>query len=155
MDRTETRVKKTEVISDTPAQVHTTVKQVTTAPPVRTEHPQTVYETKKSIFRTYQVVWYILGVIEVLLAFRVFLRLVGANPASGFATFIYTLSEPFAGPFAGVLRMSIAPQAGSVMEWSTLLAMVVYWIFAYGLVELLQFIKPVTPQEVEQAVDTQ
>src|SRR3990172_8235132 len=111
-----------------------------------TESPQKSYQKKKVIFRTYQVIWYILGVIEVLLAFRVLLKLLNANSASGFVSFIYALSSVFAQPFAGILK--ITASSGIVLEWSTLIAMAVYAVLAYGIVMLLQLIKPTTPEEV-------
>lgn len=109
------------------------------------------YETKKTIFRAYQVIWYILGVLEILLLFRLFLKAVAANPSSGFTQFIYTVTEPFAGPFLGVFRIDTVN--GSVFEWTTILAMVVYFLIAYALVKIFQFIKPVSPEEVDQEVD--
>lgn len=138
----------TTVSKTAPAQIIKTTKVVT--PQVQTEHPQKVYDKKKIIFRTYQVIWYILGVIETLLAFRIFLRMSGAYP-SGFTNLIYFLSAPFALPFRGILKTT--DEVG-VIEWSTLVAMAVYVLLAYGLVNLLQFIKPVTPQEVEKEVDS-
>lgn len=146
--------KTTEVTTEAPQQVVTTTKKVM-KPAVRTGHPQAVYDTKKSIFRTYQVVWYILGVVEVLLAFRFALKVFGADPMSGFTNFIYTASNPLAVPFLGVLRTSVTPTGGTIMEWSTIIAMAVYWLVAYGIVQLIQFIKPVTPNEVEETVDSQ
>ncbi len=122
-------------------------------PPIVTESPQKVYQTKKAIFRTYQIIWYMLGVIEVLLAFRVLLKLLGANPLSGFTNFIYTVSGPFVLPFAGILGVTAGPEV--VLEWSTLLAMAVYAVLVYGLVALLQLVKPTNPEEVEQTVDNQ
>lgn len=115
--------------------------------------PHKAYKTKKAIFRTYQVIWYILGVIEALLIFRIFLRFIGANPGSGFTMFIYSLSAPFAVPFLGVVRPSIS--GNSVLEWSTLIAMAVYALIAWGLIEFFQIIKPVSPDEVEETVDSQ
>ena len=109
------------------------------------------YKKKKVIFRTYQIVWYILGVIETLLAFRIILKLFAANPYSGFTSLIYALSDPFALPFYGIFRITAV--SGSVLEWTTLFAMIVYLILAYGLVELIKFIKPVSPEEVHEAVD--
>lgn len=139
----------TTVEKSAPAQVVRKVTKVAT-PPIQTEHPQKVFEKKKVIFRTYQVIWYILGVIEVLLAFRIFLRMSGAYP-SEFTNLIYFLSAPLAVPFRGIIKTT---NEGAVIEWSTLVAMVVYILLAYGLVKLLQFIKPVTPQEVEKEVDS-
>ncbi len=122
-------------------------------PAVATESPQKTYQTKKIIFRTYQIVWYILGVIEVVLAFRVLLKLLGANPFSGFTNFIYAVSSPFALPFAGILGTSTG--SNMVFEWSTLIAMMVYGVIAYGIVMLIQLIKPTNPEEVNETVDSQ
>ena len=128
------------------------VRKVTKIVPplVQTDHPQKVFEKKKVIFRAYQTIWYILGVIEVLLAFRIFLRMLGAYP-TGFTNLIYFLSAPLAVPFRGILKTT---DEGGIIEWSTFVAMVVYLLLAYGLVKLLQFIKPVTPDEVEKEVDS-
>lgn len=130
------------------------VKETTTTvtpPPVRTEHPQKVFNKKRTIFRTYQIIWYILAVIEILLGFRVTLKALGASQTSGFTSFVYALSDPFALPFAGILRTTINNL--SVFEWSTIIAAIVYLVVAYGIVHLMQMVKPVTPKEVEQSVD--
>ena len=140
----------TTVSSGTPEKI---VKKTTTVspPPVKTEHPQKVFEKKKAIFRTYQVVWYILAVIEILLGFRITLKALGASPLSGFTDLVYALSAPLALPFKGILQTNI--YGNSVFEWSTIIAALVYALIAYGLVNLMQMIKPVTPKEVEQEVD--
>ena len=122
-----------------------------TSTPVKSEPPQQVFAKKKAIFRTYQIIWYFLAVIEVLLAFRMALKALGANPASGFVNFIYAFSDPLALPFRGIL--STAVTGNSVFEWSTLVAALVYAVVAYGIIYLMQIIKPVTPHEVEQKVD--
>ncbi|MBP9816395.1 hypothetical protein KBD09_04145, partial [Candidatus Woesebacteria bacterium] len=64
---------------------------------------------------------------------------------------IYTLSSPFSFPFQGVLSTSVS--SGSVVEWSTFVAMVVYVIVALGIVELMKFVKPTSVEEVESNVD--
>lgn len=122
---------------------------VTTA--TATPTTQRTYQTKKTIFRAYQVIWYILGVIEVLLAFRFVLKLLGANPLSGFVSFIYSLSALFVAPFYGILGNPSV--SGSVLEWSTIIAGIVYFVIAWGIVYLFQLIKPVSPTEVSQVVD--
>jgi len=147
----ETQTEVTTVSKEAPTQVVKTTKQVT--PAVQTEHPQKVYQKKKAIFRTYQIIWYILGVIEILLAFRMTLKALGANSFSGFASLIYAVSDPLALPFQGILRTSATQ--GSVFEWSTIVAALVYAIIATGIVQLMQMFKPVTPEEVEQTVDSQ
>ncbi|OGG34767.1 hypothetical protein A2363_03230 [Candidatus Gottesmanbacteria bacterium RIFOXYB1_FULL_47_11] len=105
------------------------------------------------MFRTYQIIWYILGVVEVALAFRVVLKLLGASSESAFTNFIYAVSNPFALPFAGIL--GITGGAVSFIEWSTLIAMAVYAVVAYGIIALFQLVKPTSPQEVDQTVDNQ
>ncbi len=120
---------------------------------ITTDSPQKEYQTKKAIFRSYQIIWYILGVIEVVLAFRVILKLLGANAFSGFASFIYAISSPFALPFSGILGTTVS--SSSVFEWSTLIAMAVYFIVSYGIVALFQLIKPTNQEEVEGTVDSQ
>jgi len=122
-------------------------------PKVTNGSQQQEYQTKKAIFRAYQVVWYVLGVIEVILAFRVLLKLLGANIGSGFTSLIYAISNPFALPFAGILGISGIEDM--VFEWSTLIAMIVYAVVAYGIVALMQLIKPTNQEEVEQTIDNQ
>lgn len=152
MTQQETEVQEVTTVSNPTSQQVVRQTRVVT-PGVRTESPQSTYETKKAIFRTYQVVWYILGVIEVLLAFRILLKLLGANPFSGFVNFIYALSNPFALPFAGILGVTATSDV--VLEWSTFIAMGVYAIAAYGIVAIFQLVKPTNPQEVAQNVDNQ
>jgi hypothetical protein len=68
-----------------------------------------------------------------------------ANPTAGFSSFIYNVSYPLATPFLNVFR--ITRIEGSIFEWTTLLAMVVYYIIAWGIVELFSMSKTVsTPQ---------
>ncbi|MEX0650245.1 MAG: YggT family protein [Candidatus Andersenbacteria bacterium] len=124
-----------------------------TQQPVSPQAPQQAYRQKKAIFRAYQVIWYILGVLEVLLAFRFLLRLLEANPASGFVSFVYGVSAPFIAPFRAIFPTPSF--AGSVLEWSTLIAMIVYAVIAYGIIHLLQIGKPVDVEEVEKTVDSQ
>lgn len=120
---------------------------------VNTGSPQKEYQTKKAIFRTYQVIWYILGIIEVVLGFRILLKLLGASTFSGFTNFIYSISSPFAMPFAGILGTTVS--SNLIFEWSTLIAMAVYAVVAYGIVALFQLVKPTNENEVGQTVDNQ
>jgi hypothetical protein len=95
----------------------------------------------------------VLGIIEVLLAFRFVLRLFGANAGAGFTNFIYTLSYPFAAPFIAVFNTTQV--AGSAFEWTTLLAMAVYWLLAVGIVRLLTMSRPVTRREARYKLEQQ
>lgn len=150
MSTVQTTAEVTEIAHSQPSRIIRTTKQV--EPEIRTQHPQAVYAKKKTIFRIYQVIWYILGLIEVVLGFRVALKMLAASPG-GFTNMIYTISNPLALPFRGILYTPVTQ--GSVLELSTLLAMVVYALVAYGIVQLLQFMKPVTPEEVSEKVDSE
>ena len=83
-----------------------------------------------------RVVWFIAGVLLTLLAFRFLLVLLGANPNNGFANFIYTISYPFAAPFFGLFGYDLKYGVSRV-EISTLIAMAVYTVVAFGIARLL------------------
>lgn len=125
--------------------VRKTTRQV--EPQARGEAPQKVYDKKKTIFRFDQIIWYILGFIEVLLAFRVVLKILGADPFVGFTSLIYSITGPLAAPFSGILRMSVS--GANIIEWSTIIAAIVYLCAAWGFVYFLDLIYPITPDDVE------
>lgn len=95
--------------------------------------------TQTKAFPTKKLLYYILGLIEVLLAFRLGLKLLGANPQSGFVAFIYNLSKIFIYPFWGIFRPIVTEgiETASVLEPATLMALIVYPIIAYGIARLL------------------
>lgn len=107
----------------------------------------------KPLYRGTQIVWYILGIIEALLLFRFVLKLLAANPAAGFSSLIYNLSYPFVVPFQAVF--SNARVGGSAFEWTTLLAMVVYWLLALAILKIFVMSKPVSTPEAAVKLDTQ
>lgn len=77
------------------------------------------------VSRITQLVWLFVAVIVGLLAFRLVLALIGANPASGFVNFIYTITNPLVWPFVGIVG---TPNfgGGSVLDVASIFAMVVY-----------------------------
>ncbi len=107
----------------------------------------------KPLYRGTQVVYYILGIVEILLAFRFILKLLGANPNAGFSEFIYGITYVFANPFFAVFQKSQVQ--GSIFEWSTLLAMAVYWIVALGIIKLFLISKTVSTPEAAAKLDEQ
>lgn len=107
----------------------------------------------RPLYRGTQIVWYIFSVVEVLLVFRFLLKLLGANPDAGFTALIYMLSYPLAAPFLYVVRSTQV--SGSVFEWTTLLAMLVYWVVAWGIVRLFVMGKPVSRAEANVKLQAQ
>ena len=74
-----------------------------------------------------QIIWAILGLLEILLGLRFVLKLIAANPDSGFAVFIYGITQPFLAPFTALVA---TPQSGgTILELTTLIAMAVYVLF--------------------------
>ncbi|MFZ2026669.1 MAG: hypothetical protein WAV30_05265 [Microgenomates group bacterium] len=141
-----TQEEVTIVENQTPVKVvKKTIKQ--TEPEVVGEAPQKVYEKKKTILRSNQIIWYILGFIEVLLTFRLFLKMIGANQYVGFTSLIYSITAPLALPFSGVVGISAT--GSSILEWSTIIAGIVYLCVAWGLVYLLEIVYPITPRDIE------
>ncbi len=88
---------------------------------------------------TRKVVFYILGILETLFAFRLIFKLLGANPASGFVSFIYTVTGVFLSPFKGIFSSAVNEglETSSILEPSVIIAMIVYALIAYGIVVLL------------------
>jgi hypothetical protein len=110
-----------------------------------------VSPTTKPLFRGTQIVWYILGILEAILVFRFALKLLGANAGAGFTSFVYSISRPFAAPFLNVFpTVSVE---GSVFEWTTILAMFVYWLIAWGIIKLFVMSKSVSTPEAAQKLE--
>lgn len=87
-----------------------------------------------------RVVWFVVGVVNVLIAIRFILLLLGANQSAGFVDFIYGVTSVFVAPFVGIFG---EPTYGRFMfEWSSLLAIVVYSLIAWGIVKLLTLSRP-------------
>ena len=107
--------------------------------------------TTKPLYRGTQIVWYILGLLEAILAFRFVLKLFAANPSAGFSSFLYTISYPFAGPFLNVFKISRLDR--NVFEWTTLLAMLVYLLVAWGIVKIFTMSKTVSTPEAAVKLD--
>jgi len=88
------------------------------------------------------LVYFLFGVLEILLAFRLVLKLTGANISSAFVGLIYGLTGIFILPFEGIFRRGFAQgvETTSVFEPSTLVAIIVYAVLAWGIVKLLRIL---------------
>jgi hypothetical protein len=108
---------------------------------------------KETMYRSTRYVWYIFSVIEVILLLRFGLKLLAANPGAGFTQIIYGISGVLIAPFRYVFG---APSAGgSVVEFSTLLALFVYRMLAWGIVKLIVMNRPVNSYEAERSLENQ
>jgi len=109
--------------------------------------------TTKSLYKGTQIVWYVLGLLEILMVFRFVLKLLAANASAGFTSFIYGATNIFVAPFNNVFSLSRVE--GSIFEWTTLLAMLVYWFIAIGIVKIFLMSKTVSTGEAAVKLDKQ
>ena len=98
---------------------------------VRTSQRESNEEQRIFSFKATQWIWLGLGIVEALIGLRVVLKLIAANPESPFAAFIYNVSAIFLYPFAGLVGTPAA--GGVVLELSSIIAMLVYALLAWGL----------------------
>jgi len=97
--------------------------------------------TKATSSQTYEyLVYYFFGALEILLAFRLILKLAGANVYSAFVGLVYGLTGIFILPFQGIFHQGYTQGlvTTSVLEPSTLVALIVYAVIAWGIVKLLR-----------------
>lgn len=85
------------------------------------------------------IIWFIVGAIEILLISRFVLKLLGANPNSGFVDFIYSLSGALTAPFDNIFGVANTTTGSvqSVFEPSILVAAAIYALIGWGIVKLL------------------
>jgi uncharacterized membrane protein len=83
-------------------------------------------------------IWLLLGIIEVILALRFILKLLGANPGSGFVHFLYAVSGLFVAPFVGIFSTPTTQGdiVTSVFETATIVAAIVYALVVWGVVKM-------------------
>ena len=85
-------------------------------------------------------VWFVVGIIDALIAIRFVLLLLGANQSAGFVDFIYGVTNVLVAPFVGIFGQ---PTFGSfVFDWSSILAVIVYSLIALGIVKLITLTRP-------------
>jgi YggT family protein len=141
---------RTEIIESTP-----TTREVTSVPPasnrtteVRTAgRPATDVDRVEAVaydpyanrrvaaYRVTQLVYWIFGLVEGLIAIRFVLKALGANPSAGFAEFIYGISYPLVLPFVGLFGNWQAQ--GSILEVHSVVALIVYALLAWLLGRLV------------------
>ncbi|MCD4714756.1 MAG: YggT family protein [Clostridiales bacterium] len=87
-----------------------------------------------------KITYYILGALEILFAFRLVFKVLGANPESMFVNVIYSLTNIFLAPFEGIFRMAVTDgiETQSVLEPQLLIAMASYAVLAWGIVKLIE-----------------
>lgn len=98
-----------------------------------------VHEINPVIATIIQVVYYLAGVVSLLLGLRFILILVGANN-TGFVSWVFQITQPFVSPFYGILGNSIIYDTARI-EWESLFAIVVVGIVAYIIAGFLRLFR--------------
>lgn len=82
-------------------------------------------------------IWYIVGIIDFLLAARLVFNLLGARSV-GFASFLYSITGPFVAPFRGIFSNSTA--GGSYFDMASLVAIVAYIALGWVVSRLIDLV---------------
>jgi len=87
-----------------------------------------------------QLIYFLACILEILLAFRLAMKLLGANGGNGFVSFIYSVSAIFISPFSGIFKtMSLNNiRSNSILELSTIVAMLAYAVATWIIVKLIR-----------------
>ena len=88
--------------------------------------------------------WFLV-VLEVTLAIRFFLKLIGALEVNLFVGFLYALTDIVLFPFSNIVN-SLKLRSGQEFEWSTLIAILIYWLIFWAIRRFLRILIS-TPEE--------
>ncbi|MBP7843148.1 YggT family protein [Candidatus Woesebacteria bacterium] len=119
-----------------------TTKELNNTPVAQSSIKRVTKTKVEGIQQVEQIIYFSLGVLEVLLVFRFILKITGAGQGSSFVQFIYNASRLFILPFEGIFRRAVSEgiETSSVVEPSTLVAIVVYAVLVWGIVSLIRML---------------
>jgi YggT family protein len=85
-------------------------------------------------------IFWLAGILEILLVMRFLLRLFGANPKNEFAQIINNLSMPFIAPFSTLFISPTTNSGANIFDLNIVVAIVIYALLSYLMVSLVRFI---------------
>ena len=122
-----------------------------TPPPDREEHVEVVNrpgeyaerrvvrrpaaDQRLALARVTQVIWLLVGFLEALIAIRIVLKLIGANPAAFFSQFVFGVTSVFLWPFTGLVGTPGVAQYQ--LEVTSIIAMIVYALIGWAVTRLI------------------
>ena len=112
---------------------------------VRTQNEDTAAPVSEEVSSTQtaqRVIYFLFGVLEVLLAFRLVFKITGAGHGSMFVNAIYALTRIFILPFGGIFPQASTTglETTAILEPATLVALIVYAVLAWGIVALVRIL---------------
>jgi hypothetical protein len=105
---------------------------------MRSERREPERERRIFTFKATQLVWLLLGILEVLLVLRILLKLLAANPGSPIAALIYGVTDLFLLPFAGLITNPST--GGLVLEITTFFAMLIFALVGWAVERIIWLI---------------
>ena len=101
--------------------------------PFKTGSSQREPEREQRIFtfKISQLILLLFGILEVLIALRIGLKLIGANPDSPIVAMIYGFTSLFLFPFTGLIGSPTV--GGMVLEISSMFAILIYALIGWGI----------------------
>jgi hypothetical protein len=89
--------------------------------------------------RAAQLVWLIVGIVDVILALDfIFRAAAGAN--RGFAHYVYRIGGWLASPFDGIFTNTAIVNGRAFIRWSDVLAVAIYTLAALAVAKLVQIV---------------
>ena len=94
-----------------------------------------------TVVRTYdprveRVIWFIVAVIDSLIAIRFFMKLLGASYQADFVRFMYGVTGPLVAPFRGIFQAS--GSGNYVLEPESVIAIAIYLLIGWAIVALIR-----------------
>jgi uncharacterized protein YggT (Ycf19 family) len=97
-------------------------------------------QRKNAYIRIVNSIYWLVGMLEILLGLRFVLQLFGANPQNEFARMINNLSAPFVAPFANLFISTTSEAGTNIFDVNIIIAIVAYALFSYLVVSLVRLI---------------
>ena len=105
---------------------------------VRTSQSEPEREQRIFSFKATQLVWLLFGILIGLIALRIGLKLIGANPESTIVAAIYGFTSLFLFPFANLIS---SPTVGNMqLELSSMFAILVFGLIAWVIAKVVWLI---------------
>lgn len=95
--------------------------------------------SRQSANKAIQIIYYIAGVLSLIIGVRLLLVLFGARSV-GVVNFVYQVTEPFVSPFYGIFGKTIAYGA-SRLELESILAIVTVGVITFIIVGFVRLLK--------------
>lgn len=86
-------------------------------------------------------IYFLVGLLEILLGLRLLLRVFGANTENTFAQVIYNLSDPFVAPFSTLFISPVSGGGTNIFDVNVLIAIVVYALLGWIAVWVIRLIQ--------------